>query len=489
MEWKYLNQWTHNRILPQTGVDTILAFEDQYLICFKNSREILQINLNQKDCFLFLTDEMKLPFVPEGKMGNISQMLSSARTERIEMELHDRIIKIWFKKRDIYNDTTTYVLVLELIPRFQNIILCKEEDNELIIVESLRKFSFAENNQRQILLNIPYVQPETTYEVEDREIVFPLQIHTEGFNWEGNDINIWFEALFYQVELQKRLQQRKKDKQKAILKNLKKVQLKLEKQQQELLNAEKETEWQQKAELLKHNLHAFKPGMTSVEVINYYSENQELVTIELLPGKKPLDNLQYYIRKYKKARSGREKIKENIISTEDELRSLQDMLEAIESVTSYADFVSSYKSEKHSRFSQEALPFRRLRINANWEIMIGRKARENDLLTGRVAKPNDWWFHTRIYQGTHVVLRNYAKLTPNDDLIEVCCRLAAYYSKAKTSINVPVDYTQIRFVTKPRGAAPGYVIYKNQKTVFVNPLDFREARSELERLGYLVPGV
>ncbi|MBN2829577.1 MAG: DUF814 domain-containing protein [Candidatus Cloacimonetes bacterium] len=489
MEWKYLNQWTHNRLLPETGVDSILTFEDQYLICFKSSKKMLQINLNQQDCFLFVTEEMKLPFIPEGKMGNISQMLSSARPEKVEIEPNDRIVKLWFKKRDIYNDTTTYVLVLELIPRFQNIILCKEEESDLIIIESLRKFSFSENNQRQILLNIPYIQPETTYQVDDREVVYPLQIHTECFNWEGNDVNTWFKELFYQVELQKRLQQKKNDKKKVINKNLKKVQGKLKKQQLELLNAEKETEWQHKAELLKHNLHAFKSGMKSVEVIDYYSETQEQVTIELLPDKKPVENLQYYIKKYRKAKSGREKIKEHITATQNELQALTDILDSVDSVVSYADFVNSYSSEKHSKYNQEALPFRRLRINANWEIMIGRKARENDLLTGRVAKPTDWWFHTRIYQGTHVVLRNYAKLTPNDDLIEVCCRLAAYYSKAKTSINVPVDYTQIRFVTKPRGAAPGYVIYKNQKTVFVNPLDFREARSELERLGYLSSGI
>ena len=125
--------------------------------------------------------------------------------------------------------------------------------------------------------------------------------------------------------------------------------------------------------------------------------------------------------------------------------------------------------------------FRILTISDSWEIYIGRSSKENDMLTCKVAKPDDWWFHSRIFHGTHVVLRNYHKKDLPDELVTICCSLAAYYSKAKNGQNVPVDYTKIRYVRKPRGAAPGYVVYTNQKTYYANPLDFREASIEIKK--------
>jgi predicted ribosome quality control (RQC) complex YloA/Tae2 family protein len=103
------------------------------------------------------------------------------------------------------------------------------------------------------------------------------------------------------------------------------------------------------------------------------------------------------------------------------------------------------------------------------------------MLTTRFAKPHDWWFHTRIFRGTHVILRNYNKKELPKKLKHLCSQLAAYYSKAKKSTNVPVDHTQIRYVRKPRGSAPGYVIYKEQKTLFVDPLSIRDVAKILEK--------
>jgi predicted ribosome quality control (RQC) complex YloA/Tae2 family protein len=71
----------------------------------------------------------------------------------------------------------------------------------------------------------------------------------------------------------------------------------------------------------------------------------------------------------------------------------------------------------------------------------------------------------------HVLLRNYRKQEPGADIIRLCSSLAAWYSSAKFSVNVPVDYTQVRYVRKPRGSAAGFVTYTNYKTCFANPLD------------------
>ncbi len=112
--------------------------------------------------------------------------------------------------------------------------------------------------------------------------------------------------------------------------------------------------------------------------------------------------------------------------------------------------------------------------------MVGRKARENDFVTTQLAQPHDWWFHTRIYRGSHILLRCFRKTDPSPELLNLCCSLAAWYSKARFSINVPVDYTQVRYVRKPRKSAPGFVTYTSHHTVFAEPKDLRTVRSELK---------
>lgn len=122
-------------------------------------------------------------------------------------------------------------------------------------------------------------------------------------------------------------------------------------------------------------------------------------------------------------------------------------------------------------------PFRKFSLSIEgrqWDIFVGRSSKKNDELTLHFAKPNDWFFHTRIYHGSHIIVKNPTKLEHlPEQLKEVAAGIAAYYSKAKHSTKVPVDYTLVRYVTKPRKSAPGLVVYKIHKTVFVDPIDPR----------------
>ncbi|MFA7026142.1 MAG: NFACT RNA binding domain-containing protein, partial [Candidatus Cloacimonadaceae bacterium] len=120
------------------------------------------------------------------------------------------------------------------------------------------------------------------------------------------------------------------------------------------------------------------------------------------------------------------------------------------------------------------------KYSEDWQIYIGRKAKENDFVTTKIGKPQDWWFHSRIYRGAHVLLRNLKKQELPPELLRQCASLAAWYSQAKFSVNVPVDYTQIRYVRKPKGSAAGFVTYTNYKTYFATPQDLRGLRKELE---------
>ena len=104
-----------------------------------------------------------------------------------------------------------------------------------------------------------------------------------------------------------------------------------------------------------------------------------------------------------------------------------------------------------------------------FRVLVGKNNKQNDLLTLKLSKNSDMWFHTKDIHGSHVILcYEYGKEFTIDAIIETA-KLAAKYSKASTSANVPVDYTLVKYVKKPSGAAPGKVIYTNNETVNVKP--------------------
>ena len=104
-----------------------------------------------------------------------------------------------------------------------------------------------------------------------------------------------------------------------------------------------------------------------------------------------------------------------------------------------------------------------------YTIFVGRNNKENDWLSLTFANKDDMWFHTKDIHGSHVILRNDKPFS--DDILVVCAKIAAKYSKASLSSNVPVDYCLAKFVKKPRSMNPGMVIFTNNKTINVNPLD------------------
>ena len=104
-----------------------------------------------------------------------------------------------------------------------------------------------------------------------------------------------------------------------------------------------------------------------------------------------------------------------------------------------------------------------------FRVLVGKNNKQNDLLTLKLAKNSDMWFHTKDIHGSHTVLCYEHGREFSDTAILFAARLAAKYSKASESSQVPVDYTLIKYVKKPSGAAPGMVIYTDNKTVYVTP--------------------
>ncbi|MDY5364091.1 NFACT RNA binding domain-containing protein, partial [Mitsuokella jalaludinii] len=109
------------------------------------------------------------------------------------------------------------------------------------------------------------------------------------------------------------------------------------------------------------------------------------------------------------------------------------------------------------------------------EILVGKNNYQNDKLTFKTARFNDTWFHTKDIPGSHVVLQNGGQ-EPSEEDILLAASLAAHFSKARGSSKIPVDYTEIRYVKKPSGSKPGFVIFTNQKTLYITPDEAKLAK-------------
>ena len=260
-------------------------------------------------------------------------------------------------------------------------------------------------------------------------------------------------------------------------------------------------------ELITSNLYRI-PDYPQAEVTleNYY-DNNNLITIPLDEKFSPSKNAKNFFQKYRKLQNTIAIVEKQKELSEAELSYLESIVYELEEVSSIEDIDNIYseicdnlifgksantvnnhvynkqskitnsKSSKQSNASN--MPEKR-NIDG-YTVYIGKNNKQNDYLTCRLAQNSDIWFHTKDIHGSHVVLKtdslhsssenSSASCTFNipDSVLYKCASIAAYYSKARMSQNVPVDYTLIKYVKKPNGAKPGMVIYTNNKTIYANP--------------------
>lgn len=230
-------------------------------------------------------------------------------------------------------------------------------------------------------------------------------------------------------------------------------------------------------ELLKANLYRIKAGSAFFEAENYY-DNMNIVKIPLDPALSPQKNAAKYFKDYKKTYTAEQKLtaltekdREEIVYFDSVLDSIS-RSESISDITEIRDELADagyIKRPTQKRSKQSvALKFKEYTSTEGYKILVGRNNRENDYLTTVLAGKNDLWFHTKNIPGSHVIVFSGGAEVSEDTVVKAA-KLAAENSKGVGSSNVPVDYTQIKYVKKPSGAKPGMVIYKTNKTVYVTP--------------------
>ncbi|PKM85175.1 MAG: hypothetical protein CVU86_03350 [Firmicutes bacterium HGW-Firmicutes-11] len=257
---------------------------------------------------------------------------------------------------------------------------------------------------------------------------------------------------------------------------LNKLYLKKQRLAEDLLAAEDGDSFRIFGELLTANLHQLSSGEALVEVHDYYTDLP--VAIPLDPRLTPAQNAQKYYRRYTKMKTA--KLEKTI-----QMDETGTAIAYLESVTTFLqqaetpEEIDAIRDELteggylRRRKAGSRLPASRLKpmtflSSDGFHILVGRNNKENDQLTFKTADKRDIWLHVKDSPGSHVILAVEGK-PPTEVAILEAAAIAAYYSKARQSANVPVDYTKVRYVKKPSGAKPGMVIFTDNRTVFVDP--------------------
>ncbi|MHC1718711.1 MAG: NFACT family protein [Acidaminococcaceae bacterium] len=231
------------------------------------------------------------------------------------------------------------------------------------------------------------------------------------------------------------------------------------------------------ADTLMSNIYLIKKGITSCTLNNIYTN--EKMEIALSPLLTPVENAQVYYKRYNKYKRAIEEINKQKQETKDLLQYLQSLDTSLQTATNKTEvaeikqelisegIISENKKGKNKASLPKSAPLS-IQLSHDTVIYIGKNNRQNDFVSFTIAKPHDLWFHTKGFPGSHVILKTSLP-KPTDAEIATAANLAAYFSKARNSSNVPVDCTEKRYVKKPSGAKPGFVIYTNQQTLYVTP--------------------
>lgn len=289
-----------------------------------------------------------------------------------------------------------------------------------------------------------------------------------------NSVNDMLDTFYSGKAERDRVKQRAKDLYRVIKNEYDKNVRKLTIHEKTLQSAKRAEQYQKLGELLTANMHLIKKGDKSVTVVDYYDPNQSELTIQLKTDETPSENAQRYFTRYRKLENSKKIVQQEIIRTKREIAYLNDVLQHVESAREedIEEIREELKEQGYLRKQRQGTRRRKkpkpeqFTSSDGATILVGRNNRQNEYVTHKMAHRNDIWLHTLDIPGSHVVIRDN---NPSETTITEAAQIAAYYSKARQSSSVPVDYTLIRHVKKPSGAKPGFVTYDNQKTLYVTP--------------------
>lgn len=305
---------------------------------------------------------------------------------------------------------------------------------------------------------------------------FPLSIYEDLDQKNYESVSSMLEYYYFEKSLYTRIRQKSTDLRKIITTTLEKDYKKLDIQTKQIADTEKKDKFKVYGELLTAYGYNIDPSSKEVTLLNYYT-NQD-IKIPLDNTISPLDNAKKYFEKYNKLKRTNEALIPILKETESEIHHLESLINSLDIATSEDDLKqikeemiqASYIKKKFNDKTpkSKSRPLHYISTDG-FDIYVGKNNLQNEDITFKLANGGDWWFHSKTFPGSHVIVKsNGSELT--DRTYEEAAKLAAFYSKGRAQEKVEIDYTERKNLKKVPGAKPGFVVYHTNYSMAIEPV-------------------
>ena len=374
----------------------------------------------------------------------------------------ERILELHFETMDEFSQKRSLCLCIELMGKHSNVILYDRETK--VIIGCAHNVGPEKSRYRELQGGLTYIYPPLGNNVFNS---VPLcEVLTENLSL-SEKLDNYFASIQEGVNVNNGKAQLRD----FIYPKLKRTKNSIDKITQLLNKRDKTEEYKLYGELLTANLYQKKDYSSQIEVLNYFTGVN--ITIELDATKTLNENAQRYFKLYTKSKTTKEKSEQMLSELEMEREYLENVLYSVERAVSLKE-LEEIKSElgllkltPHPSPLPKERECELIKLDVNgFEVYVGKNNKQNDYIISKLSRDEDYWFHTRLCAGSHVLLK-VRETEPDDATLFECCKLAREYSSATQPSKIGVIYTKRKFIKKPPKAPLGYVIYKNEKEVLV----------------------
>lgn len=318
---------------------------------------------------------------------------------------------------------------------------------------------------------------ETNGRLADFSAINIKQYENSANVTEYESISRLLDDFYTMRDMRERMRQKSADLIKVLNNSIERVTKKLTLLEKTIADAENKERYKICGDLITANIYSINDGDKYASVRNYYADGMPEIEIPLDERLSPAQNAQRYYKKYAKCKVAETEAAKQLKAARENLDYLESTLSSLDNAENASD-LTAIRSEliregyiKRKTVSQKPAASKPMHFisDEGFDVYVGKNNTQNDYLTLKFANSGDMWFHTKNIHGSHTVIKlGIDKNIPKSTML-FAAQLAAYYSKARNSSQVPVDYTQIKNVKKPNGAKPGMVIYDSYNTVYVTP--------------------
>ena len=487
----------------------------------KGESKKLYININPQFhhiCFMSKENEEKrlieIPQKPPMFCMLLRKYLENALISRVNQPPYERILEFYIETYNELSEKIYLCLAVELMGKHSNVVLYNDDTN--IILGCAHNVGAEKSREREMAGTLPYIYPpkqnktdiltyngEIDFQTLDKNFYWfskSFVSQTKGCSLEqlkdfvrlknlspviGEDFKVYtlFSTLLQNSVKQNSVNEmldnyytfyQAKDRFKnlnlhlmtVVNSRLKKLENSIEKMRAQLLDIQNSDKYRLYGDLIMANLYSLKDFVNEITVFDY--ENNSDLTISLDQSKTLKENANRFYKLYNKSKTKKAKLSEILSEAELSVKYLKEVVYTIESSTDISNLI-----EIASELEPEKAPKEKLKKSVEpeeltiggFKVFIGKNNRQNDYIVSKLAKDEDYWFHTKDCPGSHVLLKCPA---PSDELIYECAKIAKEYSSGSNSSKVGVVYTKRKYLRKPPAANLGFVTYRNEKEILVS---------------------